>query len=103
MTQREEAEKQLERQNNAKRLMEQNIAELTEDTAEKQALICSLKGQLEDIKCINLEMYTKLAECEFEISQKGELVAKLENKTREISQMLNNLNKITATPEKKKV
>ena len=42
-------------------------------------------------------------ECEYEISQKGELVAKLENKTREISQMLNNLNKITATPEKKKV
>ena len=31
-------------------------------------------------------------ECEFEISQKGELVAKLENKTKEISQMLNNLN-----------
>ena len=43
-------------------------------------------------------------ECEYEISQKGELVAKLENKTREISQMLNNLNKITApgTPEKRK-
>jgi len=100
MTQREEAEKQLERQNNAKRLMEQNIAELTEDTAEKQALICSLKGQLEDIKCINLEMYTKLAECEFEISQKGELVAKLENKTKEISQMLNNLNTMTEKGEK---
>ena len=42
-------------------------------------------------------------ECEYEISQKGELVAKLENKTREISQMLNNLNKITATPEKKRI
>ena len=41
-------------------------------------------------------------ECEYEISQKGELVAKLENKTRDISQMLNNLNKITATPVKKK-
>ena len=37
--QREEAEKQLERQNNAKRLMEQNIAELTEDTAEKQVMM----------------------------------------------------------------
>ena len=36
---REEAEKQLERQNNAKRLMEQNIAELTEDTAEKQVMM----------------------------------------------------------------
>lgn len=92
ITQKEEAEKQLERQNNAKRQMEHSIEQLTADTQEKQALISSLKSQLEDIKCINLEMYTKLAECEFEISQKGELVAKLENKTKEISQMLNNLN-----------
>ena len=75
MTQREEAERQLERQNNAKLLMEANIEQLTMDTSEKQVrreakyavlaaaqvLICSLKGQLEDIKCINLEMYTKLA------------------------------------------
>ena len=36
-----------------------------------------------------------MQECEYEISQKGELVARLENKTREISQMLSNLNKIT--------
>ena len=36
--QREEAEKQLERQNNAKRLMEQNIEQLTMDTAEKQVI-----------------------------------------------------------------
>merc|ERR1719350_1709998 len=92
MTQREEAERQLEGQNNAKLLMEANIEQLTMDTSEKQVLICSLKGQLEDIKCINLEMYTKLAECELEISQKGDLVAKLETKTKEISQMLNNLN-----------
>lgn len=41
-------------------------------------------------------LFTMFQECEYEISQKGELVAKLENKTREISQMLNNLNKITA-------
>jgi hypothetical protein len=38
MTQREEAEKQLERQNNAKLLMEQNIEQLTSDTTEKQVL-----------------------------------------------------------------
>ena len=37
--QREEAEKQLERQNNAKRLMEQNIEQLTMDTAEKQVMM----------------------------------------------------------------
>ena len=40
--QREEAEKQLERQNNAKRLMEQNIEQLTMDTAEKQVMIMSM-------------------------------------------------------------
>jgi len=89
-------------QNGLKSQMELSIQHLESDVQEKQATIASLKSQLEDIKCINLEMYTKLAECEYEISQKGELVAKLENKTREISQMLNNLNKITATPEKKK-
>ena len=41
-----------------------------------------------------------MQECEYEISQKGELVAKLENKTKEISQMLNNLNKINKTDGK---
>lgn len=41
--------------------MELNIQNLEEDVHEKQATISSLKSQLEDIKCINLEMYTKLA------------------------------------------
>ena len=40
--QREEAEKQLERQNNAKRLMEQNIEQLTMDTAEKQVMMIAI-------------------------------------------------------------
>ena len=41
--------------------MELNIQNLEQDVQEKQATISSLKSQLEDIKCINLEMYTKLA------------------------------------------
>ena len=44
--------------------------------------------------------HVNFQECEFEISQKGELVAKLENKTKEISQMLNNLNTMTEKGEK---
>jgi len=103
LTQREAVERQLVKQNNVKNQMELNIQNLEEDVHEKQATISSLKSQLEDIKCINLEMYTKLAECEFEISQKGELVAKLENKTKEISKMLNDLNKISTVPEKKTI
>lgn len=39
-------------------------------------------------------------ECEHEISQKGELVAKLEAKTKEISQMLTNLNKVTSQEQR---
>lgn len=100
LIQREEVEKQLEKQNSLKRQMEMSINNLEEDVSEKQATIGSLKSQLEDIKCINLEMYTKLAECEYEISQKGELVAKLESKTKEISQMLTNLNNMNVTNDK---
>lgn len=33
---------------------------LEKDVHEKQDTIISLRDQLEDIKCINLEMYTKL-------------------------------------------
>jgi hypothetical protein len=43
-----------------------------------------------------MEPCSIVQECEYEISQKGELVAKLEAKTREISQMLTNLNKISS-------
>lgn len=100
LIQREEVEKQLEKQNSLKKQMEMSIQNLEEDVTEKQATIGSLKSQLEDIKCINLEMYTKLAECEYEISQKGELVAKLETKTKEISQMLTNLNNMNITNDK---
>merc|ERR1711892_246036 len=100
LSQREEVEKQLEKQNSLKTQMEMSIQNLEEDVSEKQATIGSLKSQLEDIKCINLEMYTKLAECEYEISQKGELVAKLERKTKEISHMLTNLNNMNMTNDK---
>jgi len=95
----EGVEKQLEKQNSVHEQQELSIEQLKEDNGDKQATISSLKGQLEDIKCINLEMYTKLAECEHEISQKGELVAKLESKTKEISQMLTNLNNISENCE----
>jgi len=62
LTQREEVEKQLDKQNSLKNQMELSIQNLEEDVTEKQATIGSLKSQLEDIKCINLEMYTKLAD-----------------------------------------
>ena len=40
--------------------MEMAMKLLEKDVHEKQDTIISLRDQLEDIKCINLEMYTKL-------------------------------------------
>ena len=77
-----------------------------------QDTIISLRSQLEEIKKINLDMYVKLQvrerdgtaqgcartssnfqECEADITRKGELVAKLESRTRDISRMLERLSK----------
>lgn len=95
ITRREESEALTAKQEASKKELVYLLESLETENKEKQDIIESLKGQLEDIKCINLEMYTKLAECEYEISQKGELVAKLEAKTKEISTMLTNLNDVT--------
>ena len=62
ITIRKGVERQLEKQNSLKKQMEMNIDHLKEDNGDKQATIALLKVQLEDIKCINLEMYTKLAD-----------------------------------------
>ena len=97
--------------------MEMAMKLLEKDVHEKQDTIISLRDQLEDIKNINLEMYTKLQvidnyhhfftsnsllfspsthaalkECESEISAKSEIITKLESKTEEISRMLMRLN-----------
>jgi len=95
ITRREESEELIAKQEISQKELMCSLQSLEKENKEKQDIIESLKGQLEDIKCINLEMYTKLAECEYEISQKGELVAKLEAKTKEISTILTNLNDVT--------
>ena len=97
--------------------MEMAMKLLEKDVHEKQDTIISLRDQLEDIKNINLEMYTKLQvctnttynnvmticffstrcylkECESEISAKSEIITKLETKTEEISRMLIRLNEL---------
>jgi len=89
---RQELQRELKLQTSMKAETEMAMKLLEKDVHEKQDTIISLRGQLEDIKDINLEMYTKLQECETEISEKGELVSKLEAKTQEISKMILRLN-----------
>ncbi|CAG9829372.1 unnamed protein product [Diabrotica balteata] len=90
---RQEADNELEIQMCMKAEMEVAMKLLEKDIHEKQDTIISLRRQLDDIKLINLEMYKKLQECEMELTQKGEMVSRLQAKAGQIGKILNNLEK----------
>ncbi|CAH0558892.1 unnamed protein product [Brassicogethes aeneus] len=90
---RQEADKDLEIQMCLKAETEVAMKLLEKDIHDKQDTIVSLRRQLDDIKLINLEMYKKLQECEMELTQKGEMVSRLQAKAGQIGKILNNLEK----------
>merc|ERR1719458_1895613 len=61
--------------------MEMAMKLLEKDVHEKQDTMVTLRAQLEDIKAINLELVTKLAECEKSLSYKTDLIQRLEIKS----------------------
>ncbi|XP_035900347.1 protein RUFY3 isoform X3 [Anopheles stephensi] len=88
---RQEIEKELDLQVALKAETEMAMKLLEKDIHEKQDTIVSLRRQLEDIKSINLDMYRKLQECELELTQKGEMVSRLQIKASQIGKILSNL------------
>uniref|UniRef100_A0A1Q3FUV0 Putative run domain-containing protein n=1 Tax=Culex tarsalis TaxID=7177 RepID=A0A1Q3FUV0_CULTA len=88
---RQEIEKELDLQVSLKAETEMAMKLLEKDIHEKQDTIVSLRRQLEDIKSINLDMYRKLQECETELTQKGEMVTRLQVKASQIGKILSNL------------
>lgn len=90
---RQEIEKELDLQVSLKAETEMAMKLLEKDIHEKQDTIVSLRRQLEDIKSINLDMYRKLQECETELTQKGEMVTRLQIKASQIGRILSNLEK----------
>lgn len=88
---RVEVEKELSLEVSMKAEMEMAMKLLEKDVHEKQDTIVSLRAQLEDIKGINLEMYTKLAECEKSLKHKSELILRLETKTTAMADTLQQL------------
>ena len=75
---KEELEKELKLEVIMKAEMEMAMKLLEKDVHEKQDTMVTLRAQLEDIKAINLEMVTKLAECEKSLSYKTDLIQRLE-------------------------
>ncbi|XP_058987418.1 protein RUFY3 isoform X5 [Musca domestica] len=88
-----ELEKELKLQIALKAESDMAMKLLEKDIHEKQDTIVSLRLQLDEIKQINLEMYRKLQECEDELTQKGEMVARLQNKASQIGNILQSLEK----------
>ena len=96
----QELEKELILEVQMKAEMEMAMKLLEKDVHEKQDTIISLRSQLEDIKTINLEMYTKLAECEKAITYKSDMIQKLEKKTFAMAETLEQLDKKYIETEK---
>ncbi|XP_063635247.1 protein RUFY3 isoform X5 [Cydia splendana] len=88
-----ELQRELDLQISLKAEMEVAMKLLEKDIHDKQDTIISLRRQLDDIKLINLEMYKKLQECEMELTQKGEIVARLQDKAEQIGKILSNIEK----------
>lgn len=95
-----ELEKELHLEIQMKAEMEMAMKLLEKDVHEKQDGIVSLRGQLEDIKSINLEMYTKLAECEKSLAYKSDMIQRLEIKTIAMGDTLQQLDKKFVESEK---
>ncbi|XP_037824086.1 uncharacterized protein LOC119612342 isoform X3 [Lucilia sericata] len=88
-----ELDKELKLQISLKAESDMAMKLLEKDIHEKQDTIVSLRLQLDEIKQINLEMYRKLQECEAELTQKGEMVARLQTKASQIGNILQSLEK----------
>ncbi|XP_054088554.1 protein RUFY3 isoform X4 [Zeugodacus cucurbitae] len=86
-----ELDKELKLQVSLKAESDMAMKLLEKDIHEKQDTIVSLRRQLDDIKQINLEMYRKLQECEDELTQKGEMVSRLQTKASQIGNILQSL------------
>lgn len=95
-----ELEKELYLEIQMKAEMEMAMKLLEKDVHEKQDTIISLRSQLEDIKSINLEMYTKLAECEKSLTYKADMIQKLEMKTVAMADTLQQLDQKFVDTEK---
>ncbi|PVD39571.1 hypothetical protein C0Q70_02206 [Pomacea canaliculata] len=88
-----DVEKELELQISMKAEMEMALRLLEKDIHEKQDTIVGLRGQIEEIKAINLDLYNKLRACESSLKHKTEMVGKLEEKTNQLVSTLREMEK----------
>ncbi|XP_071830033.1 RUN and FYVE domain-containing protein 2-like isoform X2 [Apostichopus japonicus] len=85
---RQEIEQELELQKTLKTEMEMAMQLMEKDIHEKQDSVISLRKQLEEIKNINLGLYSKVQATASTIEHKTNLVSKLEQKTNQMEETI---------------
>lgn len=97
---RQDVESELAVQVSMKQEIELAMKLLEKDIHEKQDTLIGLRQQLEEVKAINIEMYQKLQSSEDGLKEKNEMIARLEDKTSQITASMRQLEQRLQQAEK---
>ncbi|KAM6977430.1 RUN and FYVE domain-containing protein 2 isoform 3-T3 [Aplochiton taeniatus] len=88
---RQDVENELVVQVSMKQEMELAMKLLEKDIHEKQDTLIGLRHQLDEVKAINVEMYTKMQSSDDGMKQKNDMITRLEEKTNQITATMKQL------------
>lgn len=88
---RQDVENELVVQVSMKQEMEMAMKLLEKDIHEKQDTLIGLRHQLDEVKTINVEMYQKMQSSDDGMRQKNDMIARLEEKTNQITATMKQL------------
>ncbi|KAF5895746.1 RUN and FYVE domain-containing protein 2 isoform X1 [Clarias magur] len=88
---RQDVENELVVQVSMKQEMELAMKLLEKDIHEKQDTLIGLRQQLDEVKAINVEMYQKMQTSDDVMKQKNDMIARLEEKTNQITATMKQL------------
>ncbi|CDQ63944.1 unnamed protein product [Oncorhynchus mykiss] len=88
---RQDVENELVVQVSMKQEMDLAMKLLEKDIHEKQDTLIGLRHQLDEVKAINVEMYTKMQTSDDGMKQKNDMITRLEEKTNQITATMKQL------------
>ncbi|KAI7805570.1 RUN and FYVE domain-containing protein 2 isoform X3 [Triplophysa rosa] len=99
---RQDVENELVVQVSMKQEMEMAMKLLEKDIHEKQDTLIGLRHQLDEVKVINVEMYQNMQSSDDSMRQKNDMIARLEEKTNQITATMKQLEQRLQDAEKER-
>ncbi|XP_056616928.1 LOW QUALITY PROTEIN: RUN and FYVE domain-containing protein 2 [Triplophysa dalaica] len=99
---RQDVENELVVQVSMKQEMEMAMKLLEKDIHEKQDTLIGLRHQLDEVKVINVEMYQKMQSSDDSMRKKNDMIARLEEKTNQITATMKQLEQRLQDAEKER-